>query len=241
MASAQPVKPSFIKGENLEYKAYFHWGFLWIYAGDVRFTAELKASLSTTIYHFVSEGNSLQKFDWLYKVRDRYEVSTDSVYLKPIEFLRDTKEGGIRIKNSYRFDRKNARIYIQSQGQENGIIKQDTLALEGNVRDVLSAIYYCRLLPFSTHQNGDQFPLRMIVNCKIYTLSIKYLGKEAIRLHNQKEYSCFKISIQLPPGTLFKGGKDLSVWLSADANRIPLLVDSKILFGSIRAEFMGED
>jgi hypothetical protein len=36
-------------------------------------------------------------------------------------------------------------------------------------------------------------------------------------------------------GTIFKGGEDMYVWVTDDKNRIPVLVEAKILIGSVKA------
>jgi hypothetical protein len=36
-------------------------------------------------------------------------------------------------------------------------------------------------------------------------------------------------------GTIFKGGEDLTVWVTADKNKIPVMAEAKILVGSVKA------
>ena len=38
---------------------------------------------------------------------------------------------------------------------------------------------------------------------------------------------------------MFKGGEDLFVWVTDDQNRIPVLVEAKILVGSVKAMLAG--
>jgi hypothetical protein len=40
-------------------------------------------------------------------------------------------------------------------------------------------------------------------------------------------------------GTIFSGGEDLFVWITDDRNKIPILVEAKILVGSVKAVFAG--
>ena len=39
----------------------------------------------------------------------------------------------------------------------------------------------------------------------------------------------------LVKGTIFKGGEDLLVWVTDDNKRVPVLVEAKILVGSVKA------
>ena len=76
----------------------------------------------------------------------------------------------------------------------------------------------------------------MIIDGKIYPLYIRYLGKENIRTHDGKQqYKCIKFSVLLVEGTIFKGGEDMNIWVTDDENKIPVLVESKILVGSVKA------
>ena len=43
----------------------------------------------------------------------------------------------------------------------------------------------------------------------------------------------------LVEGTIFKGGEDLFVWVTDDMNKIPILVEAKILVGSVKAVLSG--
>ena len=40
-------------------------------------------------------------------------------------------------------------------------------------------------------------------------------------------------------GTIFKGGEDMFIWVSDDKNRVPVLVEAKILIGSVKAYLTG--
>jgi len=36
-------------------------------------------------------------------------------------------------------------------------------------------------------------------------------------------------------GTIFRGGEDMLVWVSTDNRKIPIVVEAKILVGSVKA------
>ena len=43
----------------------------------------------------------------------------------------------------------------------------------------------------------------------------------------------------LVKGTIFEGGEKMEVWVSDDANHIPLRIESPIIVGSIKVDMMG--
>jgi len=66
-------------------------------------------------------------------------------------------------------------------------------------------------------------------------LYVRYLGKEILKTHDKRKFKTIKFSALLIEGTIFNGGEDLTVWVTDDLNRIPVLVEAKILIGSVKA------
>lgn len=231
---------TFKSGEKVSYRAVYNWGFIWINAGDVVFSIQDTIYNGTPSLHLKSLGWSLRKYDWFYKVRDRFEsiVSKDS--LKPYWFLRDTYEGGYIAYNNYHFDYRAAKLNISSFTSERAL-KQEALTLKPNTYDVLSAIYYCRRINFEKLTVDQKIPLSMVIDNEIFDLYIKFLGRETITLHGGKTYNTFKFSAMLVKGTIFKGGEDLFVWVTDDQYHIPVLIEAKILVGSVKAVLVGAE
>jgi hypothetical protein len=42
-------------------------------------------------------------------------------------------------------------------------------------------------------------------------------------------------------GTIFKSGEALYIWITDDKNHLPILVEAKILVGSVKALFKGAE
>src|SRR5947208_1229142 len=90
---------TFKAGEQFTYKIYYNWGALWMSAGEASFSAQLANIGGRTVYHFIGLGTTYTKYDWFYKVRDKYESYADTTTLKPLRFTREAFEGG-----SYTYD-----------------------------------------------------------------------------------------------------------------------------------------
>ena len=233
----QSVLP-FQSGEKLNYKVSYNWEFVWVDAGKVIFEVDSLMYGDRPAYHFKSFGRSLTSYDWFYKVRDYFEsvANADSFY--PYWFTRKNREGSYRVNNKFNFDYESNRIISQTQNS-NRPFSKDTLLLEGLVLDVQTAVYYVRALDFSIMQEGEKVPFRMIIDGEVFDLYGHYLGKEIIENHDGQIYRCHKFSASLIEGTIFTGGEDLFVWLTDDNNRIPILVEAKIVVGSVKAYFTG--
>lgn len=223
----------FQTGESATYNVYYKIGFVWFNAAEVKFEANYKKYKNKPSYHLVSVGNTLPNYDWIYKVRDTYQSIVDTNTLTPYWFKRNTSEGGRRVNNSYTFE--DSLIYSSIIKDDDPEIK-DTLQSKQCTSDVLSAIYACRNINFKELEINDTVPLNMVLDNEIYSLYIRYLGTDSTQIRNEKIYDCLKFSILLVEGSIFKGGEDMTVWVTNDKVRVPVRVEAKILIGAIIAE-----
>jgi hypothetical protein len=67
---------------------------------------------------------------------------------------------------------------------------------------------------------------------------IRYIGKEDVKTKYGK-FKAIKFKPLLIKGTVFEGGEKMSVWVTDDANRVPLRVESSLAIGSIKVDMMG--
>jgi len=224
----------FKAGEKVTYRAVYNWGFIWVNAGDVVFTVSDTIYAGKPAFHFLSKGWSLKQYDWFFKVRDRFESIADTASLKPFWFERDTYEGGFKAYNRYVFDHSKSKLDIISQTSDRPF-KKEILPLKPCTFDVLTAIYYCRTINFDNRKIGETIPLTMAVDNEVFELYIRYLGKEQLKTHNGEIFNTIKFSAMLVEGTIFKGGEDMFVWVTDDQNHVPVLIEAKILVGSVKA------
>lgn len=227
-------KLAFTVGEQLKYKIYYNWGPIWVYAGDVDFKADTSTRHAKAAYHFVSTGTSRPSYDWFFKVRDRYESWAERSTLRPIEFYRNTNEGNYHVSNWYLFDATANQITLATTTTKRPY-KKETKPYNPCLFDVLTASYYTRCLNFEDMQPGTKIPVYTLldnVGCDLY---IRYLGRETIKHHNNKTYACLKFKAKVAEGSVFKGGEDITVWVSDDATHIPIKIEAKILVGSVKA------
>ena len=69
---------------------------------------------------------------------------------------------------------------------------------------------------------------------KPFNLNFKYLGKGEKELKDGKKYRCIMLRPLLIKGNVFKDEEGMTIWLSDDRNRIPIMIESKIRVGSIK-------
>ena len=72
---------------------------------------------------------------------------------------------------------------------------------------------------------------------EIHDLKFKYLGTETIRTDVGK-IKCYKLRPQLVVDRVFKDKDDMTLWVSADENKIPIRVKAKIYVGSLKVDLV---
>ena len=221
---------AFAEGEQLYFKVWYNMGRIWVGAGEANFNVATENMSGKKVYHITGDGKTMKNYEWFYKVRDRYESWVDASTMQPVKFVRNVNEGGFKIYNNV--------VFNQSIGQAvstNGIFQVPKC-----VQDVLSAIYYARNIDYNNYKVGAKIPFNMFLDDKVYNLYIRYLGKEKIETR-YGTFNTIKISPLLIEGTIFKGGEKMAIWVSDDANHLPVRIDSPIMVGSIKVDLMGYD
>ncbi len=229
---------NFKSGEKVTYRAVYNWGFIWVNAGDVEFLVRDTTYMQQPALHLVSRGWSLKKYDGIFKVRDRFEAIVHPTTLKPFWFERDTYEGGFEAYNRYIYKHDENILDIISHTSDRPY-KRDLLPIKDCTFDVVSAIYYCRTLDFDKYKKGDKIPITIAIDDEVFDLFLRYKGKEQLKTRDGTVFNTIRFSALLVEGTIFKGGEDLEVWVTDDDNKVPVLVEAKILVGSVKAVLTG--
>ncbi len=216
---------SFREGEVLNY--IIHYGFLDAGAARLELVPEKEEMYGRKILHCVGTGWSLKKFDWIFKVRDRYETYMDAEGVFPYKFVRRVDEGGYKINQNYHFYPSKNKIHTG---------KKDLVeSPEKYVQDMISSFYYARTIDFKNANKGDIFTIPSFVDGKFFPIKIKYKGEATISIRSGK-YKCFLFNPVVQTGRIFKNENDLKFYVTNDKNKIPILVEAKLLIGAIKME-----
>jgi Protein of unknown function (DUF3108) len=218
---------AFKSGESITYYVFYTLAGIWVHAGNVNFTATQTTLNNKAVYHVVGNGSTLPSYDWVYKVRDRYESFIDTGTLLPYKFVRHVEEGGYRKDEIVTFDR--ATNIANS--------KEGNYRVPECVQDVLSEMYMARNIDFNKYKKGDLIPFDLFLDNEVFNMYIRFLGKETIKTRYGK-FRCFKFKPLLLKGTIFEGGEKMTVWVTDDDNRLPVRVESPISVGSIKVDMM---
>ncbi len=177
---------------------------------------------SRPCYQITSRANSNKFFSSFYKVEDRIETIVDAVGIFPWRFEKHLREGGYKADRLSVFDQKNRRV----------IDGKDTTAVEPYCQDALSVLYLIRTAKLTV---GESVFAHNFVDGKKVNLEVKVLKKEKVTV-GAGTFDCLVVEPLTSSVGVFKNEGTLKVWLTDDRLRLPVLMKSKILVGSISAE-----
>lgn len=213
-------------GEELEYG--IRYGL--IQAGVAHFSVQKETQRAgRRVHHIVATGRSVGMAEWFFRTRDRYESFIDVEALAPWEFIREIDEGGYR--------RSRHLIFDQVQGQVRDIKnpKKGSFAIDPHTQDLLSALYYARALDSKDWRPGDLISFPIFLDYEEFPFRLRFLGRERID-SPWGSITCLKLRPSLQEGRVFKDEEDMTIWVSDDANKIPVLLQTNLLVGSIKVE-----
>ena len=219
---------AFKAGENLTYTVFYAVAGIYVNAGTATFSLTKDRVNNIPCYHVVGEGNTNSSYDWIFKVRDKYETYFDTQNLQPLKFIRNVDEGGYKKTENVTFNRET----------NTAITNDGVFKLPNCVQDVLSSIYYARNIDFNSYKPGDKIPFSMFLDNEVYNLYIRYIGKEVVKTKYGK-FRAIKFSPLLIKGTIFEGGEKMTVWVTDDPNHIPIRIESPIVVGTVKVDMMG--
>jgi len=175
-------------------------------------------------YRAVSRAESNDFFSTFYKVRDRAESLIDSAGIFSWRFKKSLREGKYRADVVEEFDQYRHRV----------ITRKDTIPVSPYVQDVLSALYFVRTQDLRV---GESIEINTFSDGKKYPLIVKVHKKEKVRVEAGK-FTCFVVEPMLKSTGIFKHKGRITVWLTDDVYKMPVMMKTEILVGSIIAELM---
>lgn len=214
---------AFAVNEKLEFRV--HYGIINAASVTMEVDGNMEDVYARKCYHIKAEGKTLKSFDWAFKVRDRFDTYLDQDALVPIKFTKAVQEDNYKDDDLVVFKHPKKKLYS----------KKGDLTMPLYTQDVISALYYIRNIDFENAKVNQQFPIDVYLDNKIYNLGFKYAGKETLKT-DVGTVKCIKLVPTLIVDRVFKSKDDMTVWISDDANKIPIRVKAEIMVGSVKID-----
>lgn len=223
---------TFQSGEEVTYKIYYNLNFIWIPAGEVVFSVKDFGD----VYQVSAVGRTYKSYEWFFKVRDRYESYIDKETLLPNMSVRDVKEGGYTLYDKTILNQEKQKATIERGRSKDTIHENKEVEIDNCMHDILSVIYYARNIDYENLNVGARVPIKIFMDKAEWPLTVKYDGKEAEKkIKGQGNFKTIKFSPEVIAGDIFAENTEMNIWVTDDKNKIPLLIESPVSFGSIKA------
>ena len=222
---------SFQSGEWLKFKLNYSG---WVKAGNATLEVKEATFKNRSVCHVVGKGWTTGAIKWFFKVNDRYESYFDKATGRPYKFIRNINEGG-HVKNRViEFDYEKNLAFVNDLRHKT----KKTVAITSDIQDMVSAYYYLRdHYNTETIKVGDTVKLNMFFDNEIFGFKLKFLGRETI---NTKfgNINCLKFRPYVMAGRVFHEEESVTLWVSADNNKIPIKIKADLRVGSLRSDLV---
>ena len=182
-------------------------------------------------YQIVSEARSTPTVDMFYKVRDRIVSWRDAEGGFSRLYTKKLREGSWRANKRVEYKPEQDLALLFDFKKD----RLDSLELKGHVQDVLSAFYHVRGMELKV---GKSVWLDVHDINKRYDLEVEVLRKERIDVP-AGEFDCFVVEPKLMSSGIFRREGKMQIWISDDEYRLPVIMRSKLYFGSVWAKLTG--
>ncbi len=221
-------KSAFQDGEWLRFRMSYS-GFL--KAGEAELTIKEETLNGKKIFHATGLGKSSSVISWFFKVKDDYQSFFDAETDFPYLFKRRVYEGGYKIQRDLTFNHDSKEVHIKDIYRK----KESTVTNPVNVHDMISTFYHLRNHDTKNMSVGDEIDVNMFFDGELFPFKLKFLGEEILRTKFGK-VKTQKFTPLVKAGRVFKAKESVSVWITADDNKIPLKIKADLAVGSLRAD-----
>jgi len=230
LLSAQELS-SFQSGEWLKFKLSYSG---WWKAGNATLEVFDSVYNNIPVHKVVAKGWTTGPINWVFKVEDHYESHFDKQTGMPYKFVRKTNEGGYTKNRIIEFDHKQKKAFIKDIKKKS----KSSVKIEKDIQDLVSSYYFLRNnYQTGSLKKGEVVKLNVFFDSETFLFKLKYLGNETINtIYGQ--IKCIKFRPYVMAGRVFKDEESLTLWVTADANKVPIKIKADLDVGSLRADLV---
>lgn len=191
------------------------------------------------VYHVRVEAKTSRALDLIWKMRDTISSTFDAKALFPSRFTFNQRENSRVIDTDARLDHTTKKWSVNRQqvGKRAKIYQFDAQ----NTLDPITAVYLARSTDFKV---GDRLYFKVFGGRYQYLLELFVEKKELVELASGKRIEAYRILPRIQ--NITKNGyagrlNDATIWISADARRLPVKLSSKIVFGTVYLDLVQDD
>ena len=225
---------AFSAGEDLSYKLYFNWKFIWVTVGSANMSIKNTSYQGHDTYQcdLITRGNRMA--DRLFVLRDTL-ISVVDKELVPYYYRKGALEGDRYTVDeawySYGGGKNHVKLRFKTHRDEIRHAEQQTSLC---VYDMLSMMLRARSFDASDYKEGQKIHFPMVDGGKVEEQTLIYRGKKTFKMEESKtKYRCLVFSF-----VEYEDGEEQEVvtfYITDDLNHLPVRLDMYLRFGSAKA------
>ncbi|QCX54435.1 DUF3108 domain-containing protein [Elizabethkingia sp. JS20170427COW] len=215
--------------EVLKYR--IHYGLLT--AGYVTLTTQNTNYHGKPHFHVKGVGRSSGAVRAFFKLDDIYESYIDTSTGLPSFYVRNVSEGSYRRNFASTFNHSQHSVSLYNR------ITGDTRVFDvpAKIQDMMSAFYYLRNIKTDSLKPGSVVRMNIWIDDETYPFLLKVVGKDIVNTKFGK-IECLKIIPSVMSGRVFKDKEGVTMWVTNDANHIPVQMKAELLVGALKADLV---
>jgi Protein of unknown function (DUF3108) len=180
------------------------------------------------VFHAYMIAKSSGLADILFSIKDIYESFFDLSTGLPYRSVRNVQEGSYKQYIEVQFDHTKNQLVSSKSGLHK---------VSPSEHDILSAFYSFRSMNYSGLKEGDLIIFQTFFGDEIFALKIRYRGKDIVKTGLGK-ISCYRFAPVTEVGRAFATEDEMTIWISDDANHLPIRVKMNLRVGSIKCDLI---
>lgn len=216
-------------GDGEWFKFRIHYGLLT--AGYATLEVENANLKGKDVFHIKGEGKTVGVSKWFFNVEDYYQSYVDKDKNIPYRFIRKIDEGGYTKDIQIDFNHSTHKAMVFNKKHNT----KEELSFPKDAQDMVSAFYYLRnKLDTESITKGESIDMDMFFDKENYKFRLKFLGRETLKT-NFGKVPCLIFRPYVQAGRVFKERESLTVWVTDDNNKMPVLIKADLAVGSLKA------
>ena len=231
LLSQAGINTAFQSGESLKFKGSYFMSSLWADLAEVKVDIADLNSGGKSLYMITATASTYSNYDSFFKIRDLFQTYIDRNEVKPFLFKRIVDEGGYKFNMKYVINRNT--LQAKFEFIRGPITRNSVINISENTQDLVSVLYYVRTIDFEKVAAGKSISIPTLIDDKVEDIVITYRGKEVIKTEAMGSVQCYKLGLSANNKAVVNKESN-NIWLTANKNKIPVLVKAEIPVGSIQ-------
>ena len=224
---------SFGRGEVIKYTV--HYGLINGGEATVETAGSLERVNDRPCYKATVSGRTTGSFDFFLRIRDQWRAYIDTTSILPVRSHRDISEKNYRKKETVNYDHINDVADVQDNSKDEP--KRKTVKVANNTLELVSGFFYLRTFNFDRMRVGEVIKVPGYLDGDNFMLEVTYKGREIVETM-AGDVRAFKLVPKMPKNKLFRGEDAISVYLSDDRNKIPVLFQAEMFVGTVKVDMV---